>query len=73
VADTFGAESALRFELTVSARGDGKEKKETPPAKAASSDDERDGELADAERDELDEAEPADADEAEAEEPEAEE
>lgn len=70
VADTFGAESALRFELTVSARGDGK-KDDAPPAKAANADRDGDDDSADAE--ELDEAEPADDEDAEADEPEAEE
>jgi hypothetical protein len=62
VADSFGAESALRFELTVSAPGD--EKPAPPPAKAEAADD---GALEDAdeavEPDELaepDEAEPED-------------
>jgi hypothetical protein len=41
VADSFGAESALRFELTVSVPDD--EKKPAPPAKAKSSDEEAGG------------------------------
>jgi hypothetical protein len=68
VADTFGAESALRFELTVSARGDGN-KEDAPPAKASAPDPDDDS----ADADELDADEPADADDDEAEEPEAEE
>lgn len=56
VADSFGAESALRFELTVSAPGE--EKAASPPAKAQASDAD---ELEDAgEADALDEAAPED-------------
>jgi hypothetical protein len=56
VADSLGAESALRFELTVSAPGD--EKPASPPAKATAADD---GALEDAdEAGELDEAAPED-------------
>jgi hypothetical protein len=73
VADSFGAESALRFELEVSARDE--KQKEAPPAKAAAGDAgddaDADDELGDA--DAADEAEPADEEPLEAEEPEAEE
>jgi hypothetical protein len=74
VADSFGAESALRFELEISAR-DEEQKPGAPPAKAAAGEenDDADAELADA-----DEAEPAqdeapEAEELDTEEPEAEE